>query len=303
MKYLEQFKLIDEDANPDFVKKIKASYTDDEWFPLGFFKKKKLTQIDFEPITIFYGGNGSGKSSLLNLIAEKFGFLRHADMTVTKAFTAYADVCTAKHVKNLPEHSKMLASEDVFKNIFSSRSKNTEVHEKKSEMEEFYDYGGMDFAYAGISGEKMVSKNLAKKQFVQKKAGFKDRQYSNGETALQFFREEIQKKTLYLLDEPENSMSPAFQLDLKQFLEDCVKYHGCQFIIATHSPLVLALKDAKIYNLDKSPVVVEKWYDLKNIRIYYDFFAKNKAMFELGIHDKTPMPKKRPAPKTPKPKT
>jgi len=291
MKYLEQFTLLDEDSNPDFVKKIKTSYTDDEWFPLGFFKKKKLAQIDFEPITIFYGGNGSGKSSLLNLIAEKFTLRRHAGVSVTKAFSAYADMCSAKHVKTLPEHSKMLTSEDIFKNIFTNRTANTEIHDKKNEMEEFYEYGGQSHVYDGLDGSSMISKNLAKKEFVQKKAGFKERQFSNGETAIKFFREEIQKKTLYLLDEPENSMSPAYQLDLKQHLEDCVKYFNCQFIIATHSPLILALKDAKIYNLDKTPVPVEQWYDLKNIRVYYDFFAKNKPMFELGVHDKNPMPK------------
>jgi len=286
MLYLEQFNLVDEDANLDLVKKIKSSYTDDEWFPLGFFKKKKLSQIDFEPITIFYGGNGSGKSSLLNLIAENFGFLRHADVAVTKAFTEFALACTSKTVKNLPDHSKMLTSEDIFKNIFGARKVNTKVHEKKSEVEEFYDYGGLDHVYAGVAGEKMLNKNLAKKQFVQKKAGFKNRQFSNGENAMQFFKEEIQKKTLYLLDEPENSLSPQFQLDLKQFLEDCVKYHGCQFVIATHSPFILALKDAKIYNLDRTPVLVEKWHDLKNIRVYYDFFKKNMEMFELGVFDK-----------------
>jgi len=293
MTFLEQFTLVDEDLNPDFVKKIKTSYTDDEWFPLGFFKKKKLEKIDFDPITIFYGGNGSGKSSLLNLIAEKFSLRRHAGVTVTKAFSAYADKCTAKHAKILPEHSKMLTSEDIFKNIFNNRTTNASVHEKKDEMEEFYEYGGMGHMYDGLGGAKMINQSLAKKQFVQKKAGFKERQFSNGETAIKFFREEIQKKTLYLLDEPENSMSPAYQLDLKQLLEDCVKFYGCQFVIATHSPLILALKDAKIYNLDKTPVPVEQWYDLKNIRIYYDFFAKNKPMFELGVHDKNPMPKKK----------
>jgi len=297
MKYLEQFTLVDEDANPDFVKKIKSSYTDDEWFPLGFFKKKKLTQIDFEPITIFYGGNGSGKSSLLNLIAEKLGLRRHASLTVTKAFSDYADKCTAKTIKALSEHSKMLTSEDVFKNIFTKRTNNEEVHEKKIEYNEFYEYGGLDHAYEGISGNKMISKSIAKKQYIQKGAGFKQRQYSNGETAINFFKNEIEKKTLYLLDEPENSMSPAYQLDLKQILEDAVKFFNCQFIISTHSPLILALKDAKIYNLDKAPVPVEKWYDLKNIRIFYDFFAKNKAMFELGVHDKGVATKKKPAPK------
>ena len=56
---------------------------------------------------------------------------------------------------------------------------------------------------------------------------------SNGESALAYFVDSIQSDTLYLLDEPENSLSAGNQLKLKYFIEDCMKNYGCQFIIST----------------------------------------------------------------------
>ena len=55
---------------------------------------------------------------------------------------------------------------------------------------------------------------------------------------------------------------------------------GCQFVIATHSPFVLAIRGAKIYDLDADPVDVKKWTELPNVRVYYDFFANHRAAFE-----------------------
>ncbi|MCL2061195.1 MAG: AAA family ATPase [Firmicutes bacterium] len=285
MVYLDKFELMDEEGNPEFVQKIKRAYSADDRFPLGFFPAKGLKQLDFETVTIFYGGNGSGKSTLLNLIALKFGFLRHASAALSRSFLTYSDACNARHGKSLPPGSSMLTSEDVFKNIFSAREKNLDIDERKDLEEEFFDYGSFDYQFEGFENAHLVSKNLAKQRYVEKKAGIKQRQFSNGESAMQFFKSEIQPKTLYLLDEPENSMSPKFQLDLKTLLENKARYDGCQFIIATHSPFILAIADAKVYNLDAKPVTVEKWYNLKNIRAYYDFFTKYHDLFNLGDYD------------------
>ena len=63
-----------------------------------------------------------------------------------------------------------------------------------------------------------------------------------------YFTEKILDGGLYLLDEPENSLSPQKQLELLQFLEDSVRFYDCQFIIATHSPFLLSLKGARIYD-------------------------------------------------------
>jgi len=62
-------------------------------------------------------------------------------------------------------------------------------------------------------------------------------------------------------------------------LEDSARFYGCQFIISTHSPFLLAMKGAKIYDLDSRPVTVKKWTDIENVRIYHDFFKNNTRFF------------------------
>ena len=105
------------------------------------------------------------------------------------------------------------------------------------------------------------------------------REYSNGESAFMYFTEKIQENGLYLLDEPENSLSPKLQIELMKFIEDSARFFDCQFIISTHSPFLLALNGAKIYDLDENPVDVKKWTELENVRLFYDFFKKNEKKF------------------------
>ena len=82
-----------------------------------------------------------------------------------------------------------------------------------------------------------------------------------------------------MLDEPENSLSPAKQQELLRFLEDSVRFFGCQFIIATHSPFLLSMRGAKIYDLDEEIVDVKRWSELENVRAYYEFFKKHEEVF------------------------
>ena len=103
------------------------------------------------------------------------------------------------------------------------------------------------------------------------------------ETALQYFNARLKNDTLYCLDEPENSLSPKMQLELVKRLEEKAYYCGCQFIIATHSPFLLALDGAKIYDLDSSPVETKKWWELENTQIYYEFFKKHEKLFKNFI--------------------
>ena len=87
------------------------------------------------------------------------------------------------------------------------------------------------------------------------------------------------ENSLYLLDEPENSLSPVRQQELVRFIEDSVRFYGCQFVISTHSPFVLSMKGAKIYDLDEDPVDVKHWTELENIKAYYKFFKKHEHEF------------------------
>jgi predicted ATPase len=98
------------------------------------------------------------------------------------------------------------------------------------------------------------------------------REYSNGESAFRYFTEKIDDSGLYILDEPENSLSPARQIELAKMIEDYARFFDSQFIISTHSPFLLAMRGAKIYDLDADPVDVKRWTELGNVRVYYEFF-------------------------------
>lgn len=103
---------------------------------------------------------------------------------------------------------------------------------------------------------------------------------SNGESAFAHFTQRIKENALYLLDEPENSLSAKLQNELLHFVEDSARFYGCQFVISTHSPFLLSMKGALIYDLDATPVVTKKWTELENIRAYYALFEEHRAEFE-----------------------
>ena len=94
-----------------------------------------------------------------------------------------------------------------------------------------------------------------------------------------YFTEKIKDNGLYILDEPENSLSPTRQMELTEYIENAARFFHCQFVISTHSPFLLSLRGAKIYDLDSDPVDVRRWTELENVRTYYDFFKKHEREF------------------------
>jgi len=308
MIFLKKFELLNENVYQSELTRVVVGLYDrctpDEYYPVGLFNLNFMVQrievVDFEDITILYGGNGSGKTTLLNIIAEKLEVFRYKKYLRTEGFEFYINHCEYKYNEQ-PLIKKFLSSDDIFDHILTVRKENEEVKQLKQVERQFYgdvnssekgykhfypDGIHIDFEDLEVQNEieklKLFNKARRKsaKQFVRSRAGEMQRQYSNGENALMFFDNQIEKNALYLLDEPENSMSPRFQLELKKLIEDSVRYKNCQFVIATHSPFLLSLFGAKIYNLDATPVTVERWYELEYIRYYYDFFKMNKDLFE-----------------------
>ena len=141
-------------------------------------------------------------------------------------------------------------------------------------------FNGMD-DYEALRIQMLArQKSLSRRQFIRRTVGTEVKLNSNGETALEYFDTKIKNDTLYCLDEPENSLSPRLQIQLVEMLEKMARYCGCQFIIATHSPFLLSMSGARIYDLDETPVDIKRWWELENPRIYYDFFKKHKDLFE-----------------------
>ena len=161
----------------------------------------------------------------------------------------------------------------------------TGIDEKREELfQEFLDAKYSDFHFRTMEDfEELQKVNLARRKtqskYVRSRLMDNVREQSNGESAFRYFVEKIGEDGLYLLDEPENSLSPARQQELVEFLESSARFFGCQFIIATHSPFLLAMRGAKIYDLDEDPAAVRKWTQLENVRAYDDFFKRHAEEF------------------------
>ena len=268
----------------------------DNIYPCEIFNRKGLSEISFSRVTVFYGGNGSGKSTLLNLIAAKLGLNRIAPFNSSELFDAYAAQCgftlgtdDEGFAQRIPNGSRMITSDDVFDYMLAVRSNNEEIGEAVEQGKAEYariKFGdnvvlkSMDDYEALRLQVQARRKTLSRRKFLRREVGTEIKLNSNGETALQYFEEKLRNDTLYCLDEPENSMSPKTQLEFKELLERMARFCGCQFVIATHSPFLLAMSGARIYDLDESPVTIKNWWELENTRIYYDFFRKYGHLFE-----------------------
>lgn len=274
----------------------------DNIYPCGLFSKKELTQIDFEPLTILYGGNGSGKSTLLNLIAQKLELNRIAPFNSSEVFDQYKDACKYEmgyddegFKLRIPNGSRIVTSDDVFDYMLAVRTNNSEMHEHIEQVRE-NDYGELKFGETirlrGMEDYEQLRlqvlsrrKSVSRRKFIRKTVGQEVKLNSNGETALRYFEEKLKNDTLYCLDEPENSLSPKLQMQLVEVIRRMTRYCGCQLIIATHSPFVLSIDGAKIYDLDSSPVALKKWWQLDNVRTYYEFFIQHKNLFIKTTND------------------
>jgi predicted ATPase len=91
-----------------------------------------------------------------------------------------------------------------------------------------------------------------------------------------FFRSRLKIKGLYILDEPETALSPKSQLELLELLKEAGRTGQAQFIIATHSPILLACPGARILTFDDPPVRLIEYEDTSHYRIYRDFMADPK---------------------------
>lgn len=279
--YLQKFIL------PTIVKEELATNTPSS-YPFGIFPYKKLEQINFEPITIFYGNNGSGKSTLLNIISAKLGIARTSNFNKTPLFEKYLEICK-KESSLIPANSRFIASEDVFSHILQIRLKNNEIDEKREELEKLYykeKYSSINYDDMEELGIQNEARAKSMNQFVKKRLQNNIKEFSNGETAIRYFDEAFKIGNLYLLDEPENSLAPKFQLQLAEIILDCARFCDCQFIIASHSPFILSIADALIYDLDDSSSNNKKWYELENMKIYYEFFKKYLEKFDVNIEKK-----------------
>ncbi len=298
MIYLEDFYLVSEDGEWEFLRYLSRGCYDSH-YPFQFFPQEKgLEKLSFSDITIFCGGNGSGKSTVLNVIAEKLDLKRETSFNKTDFFDPYLDRCCEVlrendpvKIRELRKVSRIITSDDVFKQIIDVRERNENISFKREVI--FNEKNDMKInGWNGPRSINMEDPNSIKaykdyyekfktpaSKYIRKHIGVDERTYSNGENGFRYFTDAIQPNGLYLLDEPENSLSAELQLQLVEYIQAMARFYNCQFIMSTHSPFILSLPFAKIYNMDEKPVKACKWTELPNVRIYHDFFKDHDDEF------------------------
>lgn len=283
--FLKSFTLVSEEDEALFMRDMKSTCYN-TLYPYKIFSLKDFYDIEFSPITIFYGGNGCGKTTLLNVISEKLKLKRLSPFNVSPFFEYFVDGCSYEGW--IPSKSRILTSDDVFDYLLNIRNLNMGIDTQREELfKEWQRLKNSSIDFDPLTSfseydkwlDRAKNKKLSRSEFVRRKLGTNVDMYSNGESALKFWAEQIDSDALYLLDEPENSLSITKQKELTEFLQDSAENFGCQFVISTHSPILLSIEGAKIYDIDAFPVECKKWTELENVKAYFNFFWENRAEF------------------------
>ncbi|MFO7739331.1 MAG: AAA family ATPase [Desulfatiglandaceae bacterium] len=220
---------------------LPEKYPNKEYYPFNLPTFHETKTILFQaPVSIFVGENGTGKSTLLEAICRK------------------CDI-------------------HIWRSLENTRFENNPYEEA---LYRFITVEWMDGVVPGSFFTSERSQEFARylDEWAKKDPGMLNyfggkslMTQSHGQSLMSFFRARYQKKGLYLLDEPETALSPRSQLELVNLIRDMGKAGHAQFIIATHSPILMACPDAKLYNFDDIPVKEIDYEQTDHYKIYKRF--------------------------------
>jgi predicted ATPase len=196
-------------------------------------------------VAFLVGENGSGKSTLIEAIARRCGFHLWAAPKRNKPGRGAAD----HHARALSDFVEVtLAQASVKGGVFSAES--------FREWAEFIDdVTEIDPGQARYHGGELLTLR------------------SRGEGLLAYFRGRYQIPGLYFLDEPEAALSPASQVELLRLLSEYERRGHAQFVIATHSPVIMSVKGAQVFALGQGPIVETSYRETEHYKLYRDFMA------------------------------
>jgi predicted ATPase len=238
-------------------------------FPFSVPVVRALETLELPtPVTFFVGENGSGKSTLLEGIAAAVGLPTVGSDAVQDDATLAAQRSLAAQLRlswsRRTHRGFFLRAEDFFGFTKYVARLRAELQGRLAEVEVEYKTRSA-FAKGLAAGPAAAS--LAA---LEQRYGIDLDANSHGESFLRLFRSRFVPGGLYLLDEPEAPLSPQSQLGLIAMLREMVS-DNAQFIIATHSPILLAFPGATIYTFDDQPARRVEYEELEHVRLTRDF--------------------------------
>ena len=220
------------------------------------------------PVTFFVGENGSGKSTLLEGLAVAAKLPTIGSESVANDASLHAQRELAKQLRLVwNERTRkgfFLRAEDFFGFTKYLSRLRTELQQRVAEIE--VEYAGRSAWARGLA----LGPSAGSLADLERRYGINLDANSHGESFLKLFRSRFVRGGLYLLDEPEAPLSPQSQLGLIAMLKEMITERS-QFIIATHSPILLAFPDATIYSFDEQPARSVPFDELEHVRLTRDF--------------------------------
>ncbi|MDH0867374.1 AAA family ATPase [Mitsuaria sp. GD03876] len=218
--------------------------------PFNIPAVREMDRIEYHPnVTFFVGENGSGKSTVLEGLALAMGF-------GPEGGTKNIRVSTTDSVSGLHDHMRVARGVPAPRDGFFLRA------ESLFNIATYVD--GVDAS--GSYGGKSLHRQ------------------SHGEAFLAVMLNRFGGRGLYLLDEPEAALSPARQLAALRLIHDLVE-DGSQFIIATHSPILLAYPHARIYRFGSEGIEAIAYEDTEHFTITRDFLNHHEKRIEQLLND------------------
>ncbi|MFP4037414.1 MAG: AAA family ATPase [Desulfobacteraceae bacterium] len=231
------------------IRLLREEYPTESCYPFNLERFQKTKELAFTaPVTFFVGENGSGKSTLLRAIAKRCGI--HIWKTVE----------TTRYEIN--------PYEELLWRYLDVDWVDGPVPGSFFCSEKFYDFARNldEWAAADPGSLKYYGGNSLMTQ-------------SHGQSLMSYFRSRYRKKGLYFMDEPETALSPRTQLGLLELLEETGGAGHAQFIIATHSPILLACSGGLIYSFDQTPIKEIEYQETEHYQIYRDFMKRMEEIF------------------------
>lgn len=243
-----------------------------EWgssFPFDVPALARAAEVDLSSrVTIFAGENGSGKSTLLEAIAlaAKLPTVGSAEAGDDGSLVLQQRLARTLTLvwRRRAHRGFFLRAEDFFGFARRLRTLRREMEDRIVQVDREYE------------GRSELAKVLAKGPAAGSLSAMRARYgndldaNSHGESFLRLFRSRFVPDGLYLLDEPEAALSPQSQLGFVAMMSEMVEQGG-QFVIATHSPVLMALPGATIYSFDSAPLARTEYEALESVQLLRDF--------------------------------
>jgi predicted ATPase len=249
-----------------FIKSLSLNTFRQHPFPYNIPAVKFAKEISLESaVTIFVGDNGCGKSTLLETIALSLDLpligghiKRHA------GFEAARSLQNDLHINWARQTAKgfFFRAEDFSDFVNAVERENNKINSDLADLQ-----GNVDDQ---VIRQMRDSMNYSLSE-MRRQYGDNMQAFSHGEAYLTILQTRIQDKGIYLLDEPEAALSPLKQLSLIAFLLEVIKSGNAQFILATHSPILMGIPGAILYEILENGMQQVKYKDTDHYRITRNF--------------------------------